>query len=181
MSDEFRAPDPYDAVLADLRAKRDQIDQTIALLSALRLGGTASGVMPVTQENAIVETAGMFLGMSIVDGAKKLLALRKQTMGNAEIAKELQAGGMVLTSAEPANVVGSVLTRRFQQVGDVVKLGRGIWGLKEWYPGRSFKPTMKIVQGVPMADMPPMSDEQKAMAEANKAVIEPEDCDGLLT
>jgi hypothetical protein len=24
-------------------------------------------------------------------------------------------------------------------VGDLVKVGRGTWGLKEWYPGRSFK------------------------------------------
>jgi hypothetical protein len=25
------------------------------------------------------------------------------------------------------------------EVGDVVRVGRGTWGLKEWYPGRSFK------------------------------------------
>jgi hypothetical protein len=31
------------------------------------------------------------------------------------------------------------LTRRFIEVGDIVKIGRGVWGLKEWYPGRSFK------------------------------------------
>jgi hypothetical protein len=60
-------------------------------------------------------------------------------------ARRLQAGGLVLTSAEPANVVGSVLTRRFNQAGDVVKVGRGIWGLKEWYPGRNFKALGKNV------------------------------------
>lgn len=49
----------------------------------------------------------------------------------------------MLTSADPVNVVGSVLTRRFNQVGDVVKVGRGIWGLKEWYPGRNFKPVSR--------------------------------------
>ena len=32
------------------------------------------------------------------------------------------------------------MTRRFIQVGDIVKVGRGIWGLKEWYPNWSFKP-----------------------------------------
>lgn len=62
------------------------------------------------------------------------------------IAKELQAGGLVLTSAEPPNGIGSVLTRRFQQVGDVVKVGRGIWGLKEWYPNRTFKPENKAAK-----------------------------------
>lgn len=25
------------------------------------------------------------------------------------------------------------------EVGDIVRVGRGTWGLKEWYPGRSFK------------------------------------------
>jgi hypothetical protein len=35
--------------------------------------------------------------------------------------------------------VGSVLSRRFDQVGDIVKVGRGVWGLAEWYPNRSFK------------------------------------------
>ena len=169
MSGEAMSPDPYDAVLADLRAKREQIDQTIALLSSLRAGGPAPTAAPSGTDTGIVETAGMFLGMSIVDGSKKLLAMRKRTMGNVEIAKELQAGGLVLTSAEPANVVGSVLTRRFQQVGDVVKLGRGIWGLKEWYPGRTFKPNVKST--APTAD--PESDaveQEKLTAEIEETL-----------
>ena len=45
---------------------------------------------------------------------------------------------MVLNSADPLNTVGAVLTRRAKETGDLVKVGRGIWGLKEWYPGRSF-------------------------------------------
>jgi DNA-directed RNA polymerase delta subunit len=96
----------------------------------------------------------MFLGMSIPDAARKLLAMRKRTMGNVEIARELRDGGMVLKSKDPVNVVGSVLTRRFNDVGDVVKVGRGIWGLKEWYPGRNFKTIGKgnIVMVTPSAD-----------------------------
>lgn len=144
MSSEPQSPNAYDAVLADLHAQRDKIDQAISLLSALRGGAAPKGVMSVTaSEPAILETAGMFLGMSIVEASKKLLGMRKRTMGNPEIAKELQAGGLVLNSKEPANVIGSVLTRRFNEVGDLVKVGRGIWGLKEWYPGRTFKPATK--------------------------------------
>jgi hypothetical protein len=44
-----------------------------------------------------------------------------------------------MQSADAANTVGSVLTRRFNQTGDIVKVGRGVWGLAEWYPGRSVK------------------------------------------
>jgi DNA-directed RNA polymerase delta subunit len=32
-----------------------------------------------------------------------------------------------------------VLTRRFHNVGDIVRVGRGTWGLPEWYPNRNFK------------------------------------------
>ena len=139
---ENQPPDPYESVIKDLLAKREQIDQTITLLTSLR-GGSASMPLAGNVDTGIEETAGMFLGMSISDGAKKLLAMRKKTLGNVEIARELQAGGMAMNSKDPINTVGAVLTRRFNDVGDIVKVGRGIWGLKEWYPGRSFKPAVK--------------------------------------
>lgn len=138
MTSDNLGTDPYAAVIADLQAKRDQIDQTIALLTSLR-GGAQQPISFAADVGGITETAGMFLGMSIADAAKKLLAQRKRTMGNVEIAREIQVGGLVLSGKDPVNVVGSVLTRRFNDVGDVVKVGRGIWGLKEWYPGRNFK------------------------------------------
>lgn len=163
MNAETSTIDPYEAVLADLRAKRDQIDQAIAVITNIRGGGAAVPLGPVapnvapTNDQGIVETAGMFLGMSIVDATKKLLAMRKKTMGNVEIARELQIGGLAFSGSDPVNVVGSVLTRRFNNVGDVVKLGRGIWGLKEWYPGRNFKPSAKATtpsEGVNAAHQP---------------------------
>jgi hypothetical protein len=76
--------------------------------------------------------------MSIVDAAKKLLAAKRQPLRNPEIAALFKAGGLVLNSREPANTIGSVLTRRFSGAGDVVRVDRGTWGLKEWYPNRSF-------------------------------------------
>ena len=140
--------DPYDAVLADLRAKREAIDAAIATLESLRDGrlGIAAPAWQSTFPTKTVEPgddAGMFLGMSISDAAKKLLKLRMRALSNAEIMKELQAGGLVLSSNEPQNVIGSVLTRRFGNVGDIVRVDRGVWGLKEWYPGRTFKPGVK--------------------------------------
>lgn len=30
------------------------------------------------------------------------------------------------------------MTRRFKDVGDIVRVDRGVWGLKDWYPGRKF-------------------------------------------
>ncbi|MDR7102820.1 winged helix-turn-helix domain-containing protein [Croceicoccus sp. BE223] len=157
MSTEIQPGGPYAAVLADLRAKRDEIDKTIKFLEGMSgvkiasstghaLAASSAHAVGATIEDSATLDEGAFHGMSIVDATKKLLAMRKRKMGNPEIARELAAGGLVMTSADPVNTVGSVLTRRYNQVGDVVKVARGTWGLKEWYPNRTFKPISKAPQ-----------------------------------
>lgn len=140
MSAETTGIDPYETVLADLRAKQAQIEQAIAAIESLRgSAGVSAPVAPAgTASNTPSEGSGAFLGMSIVDATKKLLAGRRQTLKTPEILAALRTGGLVLTSKEPINVIGSVLTRHFNDVGDIVRVERGTWGLKEWYPGRSF-------------------------------------------
>lgn len=138
------AGDPYEIVLADLLAKRDQIDNAINAIQALR-GGPASAPAgaalagsrqdPVNGEPL---EAGIFLGMTIPEAAKKLLTMKRRAMSNQDVVRELKAGGLVLMSADPQNTVGSVLTRRFKDVGDIVRVERGTWGLASWYPGRNF-------------------------------------------
>jgi hypothetical protein len=54
------------------------------------------------------------------------------------------------------NIIGSTLTRRFQQIGDIVKVGRGVSGLKEWYPNHSFNIERKV--GTLMGDDAKVSD-----------------------
>jgi hypothetical protein len=147
MSTESDRIDPYAIVLADLRAKRDQIDQAIQAIESVR--GAGSPVQAPLPSNVPPEgsahDAGVFLGLSIAEATKKLLSMRKQAMNNADIATALQKGGVVMNSnTDPQNIVGSVLTRRFDKIGDIVRVGRGIWGLKEWYPNRSFKPTTRV-------------------------------------
>lgn len=125
----------YQAVLADLYDRRDKLNQAIAGIEAMVTGGSSAR----QETNTGVSGPGALLGMSIVDAAKKLLAAKRQPLRNPEIAALFKAGGLVLNSEQPANTIGSVLTRRFNEVGDVVRVERGTWGLKEWYPNRSFK------------------------------------------
>lgn len=102
--------DHYAAVLADLKAQRERIDQAISVLTALRSGAAVTMVAApeaAAASSAIEETAGMYLGMSIPDATKKLLASRKRTLSNAEIAAALKSGGLMMTSADPQNTVGS--------------------------------------------------------------------------
>lgn len=156
MSD-LTAPDPYDAVILDLRAKRDQIDSAITLLGVLRGGITGISfdgpqATPPAASSDDVTYPGAFLGMSIPEAARKLLAGKKRTLSNAEIALALKSGGLALASVDPMNTIGSVLTRRFMKVGDIVKVGRGVWGLKEWYPNRNFRKAPAGLAAAPALD-----------------------------
>ena len=143
MTAESTISDPYDAVLADLLAKRDQIDQIIQGIEAIRAGGSNSGVGGNAPAANPVDpppgATGWLLGLTIPDAAKKVLASRRQAMRNPEVWEAFKAAGYHMNSADPVNTIGSVLTRRFNEVGDIVKVGRGTWGLKEWYTGRNFK------------------------------------------
>ncbi len=143
MSAESTPLDPYATVLADLKAKRDQIDAAIAAIEAIRGGTVPSGAAAASVAGVLpgADGPGALLGLSISEAAKKLLATRRQPMRNPEIAAAFKAGGLHMNSADPVNTIGSVLTRRFAEIGDIVKVGRGTWGLKEWYPNRSFKKT----------------------------------------
>lgn len=159
MSDELSGNDPYDVVIADLLRQRDEIDaaiQAIQRVHAKVAAGSASG-QPAPSA-ARPEATGDFLGLSIAEAAKKLLSLRRRTMTTSEIAEGLKSAGYPMTAAEPGNVVGSVLSRRFDNVGDVVRVARGQWGLLEWYPNRSFRKKDKEGNGK-KADQEPMPSE----------------------
>lgn len=171
MANEDTPPvDHYAAVLADLYQQRDKIGQAIAVLEALRGGSPSPHAAPQTsssQNDAPAPRGGDFLGMTIVDATRKLLSMRREAMGNAAILADLKRGGLVLTSSDPMNVVNSVLTRRFNQVGDVVRVARGVWGLQEWYPNRSFKPKAS------KTDAPnPTQDLDEAIARAQMAPVD---------
>lgn len=163
MSVESMATDPYEVVLNDLRAKKAQIEQAISAIEAIR-GGPSSGVPSMAStaksasQNSDIDSPGAFLGMSIVDAAKKLLAAKRQPLRNPDIAAAFKRGGLAMNSKDAVNTIGSVLTRRANDVGDLVKVDRGTWGLKEWYPNRSFKKGAPVEKGEAVS--PIASDEE---------------------
>ena len=151
--------DPYAVVLADLRAQRDRIDTAITALEGLRGSAgsytkqtTASPVEPSDMIGGNI-SQGLLLGMSIADATIKVLSFRKRKMTTREVLADLKAGGLALTSKDPGNVVNSVLYRRFQAVGDIVRVERGTWGLKSWYPGRNFNKTKAAVSDKSASDL----------------------------
>lgn len=142
MADDPTPTDPYEAVLADMKAKIVQLQQAVAAIESLRSGraSTNQELSPGTATLVVSQVVpGMFHGMSIVEAVKQLLAMRKKPLGTPEITEAIIAGGVVFSTATPGNTVGSVLHREASKTGGgVVSVGRGTWALPSWYsnPGR---------------------------------------------
>ena len=135
----------YNDVLADLKRRRDKLDSAIAGIEAI-LGMPAS-VTPLKQKLSDTRpdvqpteiASDMFFGLSIVEGAKKFLALKKRPQSTTDIAAALEQGGMPNQSDNFGNTVGATLARNLTSVSPVFsKVSRGTWGLKEWYGNKKF-------------------------------------------
>jgi DNA-directed RNA polymerase delta subunit len=118
----------YDAVLADLQAKRDQIDAAIAAINLIR-GGVASATSPSAAMSQRGIPANAFFTMGIGEAARKYLEMvkGKQTVG--QITKALEQGGMPPLKV---NTVYAALRRREAINKDIIRLGEE-WGLREWF------------------------------------------------
>ena len=175
MSAESTEIDHYEAVLSDLRAQRERIDQAIAAIEALRggRGATAPQTPVMGPAPDDIEAPGAFHGLSIPEAAKKLLRAKRKALRNPEIVAGFKAGGFILGSKDPVNTVGAVLTRRANEVGDIVRVGRGTFGLKEWYPGRSFnkKDSAKAENGEKSTEYAGVEASQQAEAASSPQAV----------
>lgn len=141
MADEARSPDKIDIALAELILQRARIDKAIAALQELKSGNIIIDQGIGGEPTFLGQAAfgpGIFLGKSIAEAAKQLLAYRKTPLGNQEIADGLVAGGIVFSGETPTNTVGSVMHRESQREGsEVVRVSRGKWGLTTWFSNPS--------------------------------------------
>ena len=116
----------YQAVLADLKARRDQINQAIAVLEAVAGAGglgSASG-----SGDTVSIRSDSFFGMSVPQAVKKYLGMTGRVPKSPnDITETLKRGGQEQATY---NNVYTALKR----APDVVKLPNGDWGLLEWYP-----------------------------------------------
>lgn len=137
-------PIDYNAVLADLKAQRAKLDAGIAGIEAmLGLRGVDADPSPSgggSTNGAQDIGTGAFLGLSIVDATKKYLAAVREPKRNEDIYAALKRGGLIFTSSNPINTIGSVLNRDWTNGGDIVRVSRGVWGLAEWNPRLRRKP-----------------------------------------
>lgn len=128
----------YEAVLADLEAKKAAIEYAIeGVRVALGLGTVAVLQKPTSSKPIMAADIApdAFFQMSIGDAVKKYLAMVKGPRGMKEILDALERGGMVHRSKNFYTTVHASLARREEQQGDLVRVKRK-WALAEWYPGR---------------------------------------------
>jgi hypothetical protein len=122
----------YNLVLADMKARHAALGRSIAAMEAWLKGGgaplTVSGGMNGDSSSRIdVDT---FAGLNIPGaGAKYLRMMGKPARTTDAITKALNEGGLKCTQASVATVLG----REGVATGDIYKVARGLWGLKEWY------------------------------------------------
>ena len=125
----------YQAVVADLKIRRAHLDQLIAGFEALILGQGEPGSTELesvaagpTLPTAI--HADTFFGLSILDASKKFLRMMRRSQQTSAIATALGQGGL---KRPDVNVLSSILVRAAKG-REITKVGKGMWGLPEWYP-----------------------------------------------
>jgi DNA-directed RNA polymerase delta subunit len=134
--------DDYKTVIADLKARRARLDTLIAGLEQEMLGGSDSAP---TEQAGIESRSDLrpepteirldtFFGLSIPDAIRKCFRISKRPLSLSELTNSLKGGGMLTTATNLMATVSATLQRMKQQSGEVVALGKGQWGLAEWYP-----------------------------------------------
>jgi hypothetical protein len=126
-------PINYAAVLADLEAKRAQLDSAIAAMKTLmeQTGVMAATAPPVPRIASLSEIPPQaFVGLSISNAVRRLLEMMQRRLSVREILQGLQAGGL---KPNKYRNVYSILRGREAYQADIIKVDRQ-WGLAEWNP-----------------------------------------------
>jgi hypothetical protein len=179
MSGETNGYVDYEAVLADLIKRRDQLETAIAAITLIK--GASGGSS--TSSQGVPPNA--FFTLGIVDATKKYLGMvhSKQTL--PQIIDALHQGGM--PPLKP-NTVYAALRRRQGTVGDIINVGDQ-WGLKEWFsnvpvprkaPATKKQPKVEDVK--PQGATPPAAGVKKeAAAGATGGMSQLDACEDILT
>src|SRR4051812_12684919 len=103
MSADSQGGVDYTSVLADLKARRAQLDNVISMLEAFVAGGLPPlGGLPTNSPDALptgnsappsnIIESDTFFGLSITEAAKKFLSMRKKPATVPEIVDALRRG-----------------------------------------------------------------------------------------
>jgi hypothetical protein len=151
----------YEAVIADLEAKKAHLETMIAGLRSVAgmagLGappsGGPGGSTPYS-DGKIASDA--FFGKSIPDAAVIHLGNVRRKLSTQQLMDAMESGGLPKSKY---NTVYAILRRRESQVGDIVNM-QGEWGLAAWYPNHVKKAKKDVVSVNPKT----FEDDESALA-----------------
>jgi hypothetical protein len=126
-------PINYAAVLADMEAKRAQLDSAIVAIKVLieQTGMMAATAPPLPRIAGLSQIPPQaFVGLSISNAVRNLLEMMHRRLTVREILQGLQAGG--LKPSKYRNVY-AILRQREADKADIIKVDAK-WGLAEWNP-----------------------------------------------
>jgi predicted glycosyltransferase len=129
-------PEPainYAAVLADLEAKRAELDAAIAAIKIIiRQTGSLAATSPAVPRVASLSQvpSKAFVGLSTSNAARKLLEMMQRRLTMKEIMQGLQAGGL---KPNKYRNIYSILRQREAYKADLINVNAK-WGLAEWNP-----------------------------------------------
>ena len=159
-------PINYEAVIADLEAKKAHLETMIAGLRAVSGLGNL-GVPPSGGPGGMTPTSGKiapdaFFGKSIPEAAVIHLGNVRKKLSTQELIDAMEAVGLPKSKY---NTVYAILRRRESQVGDIVNM-QGEWGLASWFPNH--------VKKVPKKDAVSLNPKTFEGAEVGEPEEEPE-------
>jgi hypothetical protein len=135
------------SMIAQLKQQQTVLAEAIGALEKLESSGFGSMQAPSGLSGSGIPREiqpDTFYGMSIAEAARKFLAVSgKKPQTTDSITDALGRGGLTATR----DSVGTILVRVANQDGDIVRVGRGLWGLFEWYPGRQRRAKKKTENG----------------------------------
>lgn len=122
----------YKGMLARARAQRANLDQLIAVLEKIVGGeGNGEGLLPLITVGGELPP-GTFHNLNLAEASKKYLRIvGLPARSTEEIAQGLERGGY---SKPVSRDSLAVILLRAAKGRKVAKIGKGYWGLPEWYP-----------------------------------------------
>ena len=172
MARKTQNDDPLDAALTQLGAltplgSEDRDDIQNAILGIVRIRSRRAApkprkvrrngrLVPVEDVRPTIPTVtplpreNPFYGLGLKEACPRQLSLvpKKHVMSAKEIWEALSAAGFVTAHSEPVSAVHTALRRRAKTHADVLLVGNGKWGRKDWYTEDELEEIQKSVGGM---------------------------------
>ena len=163
-------------VLAELLAKHPQtaeeraaINAAIAEISRALFSDRLPAVAGPTDEppsqqsdRNTLSKYSPFYGLGLREACPKQLSLATKPQYPREIWEALKAEGYKTAHSDPVHAVNDALRRRAKTHGDVLLVGDGKWGRKDWYTEEQLEEIQKSIGGMGGRDRAAHSERTKS-------------------